>query len=109
MSEPNRVEVASFPNRVTAELAGSLLESHGISFEIQGDDAGGTYPPLSFAASVKLLVASDDESTAREILESQEPSEKRASRANPGDLWTGIGFLVALALGFAAFLNLYYS
>jgi len=71
------VVLETFPNRVVAELAAGLLEGEGIEALIMADDAGGGYPALQFVRGVRLLVASEDESRAREILQamSEEPEE----------------------------------
>jgi hypothetical protein len=63
------VVIETFPNRVLAQMAASLLEAEGIEALILADDAGGLYPPLQFIRGVKLLVAPEDEDLAREILD----------------------------------------
>jgi hypothetical protein len=62
------VVVKTFPNRVLAGLAASLLEAEGIQAFILSDDAGGAYPMLQFIRGVQLLVAPQDEARARELL-----------------------------------------
>lgn len=52
-----------------ADLAAALLASNGIEAHISADDAGGTYPVLQLLQGVRLLVESEDEARAREILE----------------------------------------
>ena len=61
--------VEKFNTRLEAEMAAGLLESEGINARVLADDAGGTYPPLQMVRGVRLVVASDDEARAREILE----------------------------------------
>ncbi len=63
------VMIATFPNRTLAALAASMLEAEGIATFIVADDAGGAYPMLQFLRGVRLLVAPEDESRARELLE----------------------------------------
>lgn len=40
------------------------------------DDAGGAYPMLQFIRGVRLLVASEDEARARELLKASELQEE---------------------------------
>lgn len=67
------VVIRTFPNRVLAGLAASLLEAEGIQAFILSDDAGGAYPMLQFIRGVRLLVAPQDEARARDILETALP------------------------------------
>ncbi len=62
------VVIATFPNRTLASLAASLLEAEDIETFIFADDAGGAFPMLEFLRGVRLLVAPEDETRAREIL-----------------------------------------
>ncbi len=77
MNLDDAVVIETFPNRILAELAASLLEGEGIEAWVMADDAGGTYPALQFVRGVRLLVASEDEDRAREILAAmeEEPGE----------------------------------
>lgn len=77
MNLDNAVVIETFPNRILAELAQGLLEGEGIEAMVMADDAGGTYPALQFVRGVRLLVASEDEAQAREILAAmaEEPEE----------------------------------
>jgi len=68
MSSGDRVVLEKFPTRLEAELAAGLLESEGIMTFVMADDAGGTYPPLQFVRGVRLLVFTEDQTRAREIL-----------------------------------------
>lgn len=67
--------IRSFPNRIEAELAKSLLTSAGILSFIQADDAGGAYPfPLSgHMKGVQVFVKVTDAPNARIILEQHIP------------------------------------
>ncbi|MBM4283820.1 MAG: DUF2007 domain-containing protein [Deltaproteobacteria bacterium] len=60
--------VATFPNRVAAEMAAGFLEGEGIEAFVSLDDAGGAYPVLQWLQGVRLLVAKEDEKRAREAL-----------------------------------------
>jgi hypothetical protein len=62
------IVLETFPTRIAAEMAAGLLESEGIEALVMADDAGGTYPMLQFIRGVKLMVAADDETRARELL-----------------------------------------
>lgn len=68
MNLDDAIVIETFPNRVLAELAASLLEGDGIEAMVMADDAGGAYPALQFVRGVRLLVASEDEARARELL-----------------------------------------
>ena len=77
MNLDDAVVLETFPTRIAAEMAAGLLESEGIEARVMADDAGGTYPMLQFIRGVKLMVAAEDETRAREIL---------AAMAEAGDL-----------------------
>jgi len=62
------VVLETFSNRIEAEMAAGLLETEGIEARVMADDAGGAYPMLQFIRGVKLMVASEDEARAKEIL-----------------------------------------
>ncbi len=66
--DQDRVVVATFPNRVVAEMAAAFLDGEGIEAWVAADDAGGAYPVLQSVMGVRLLVAAEDEERAREIL-----------------------------------------
>ena len=57
-----------FENRLEAETAKSLLESHGIGAMVSADDCGGMRPELSFASGVRLLVLEEHVASALAIL-----------------------------------------
>ncbi len=77
MNLDDAVLIETFPNRIAAEMAAGLLAGEGIEALVMADDAGGTYPALQFVRGVRLLVASQDEARAREILAAmeEEPEE----------------------------------
>lgn len=77
MNLDDAVVIETFPNRIVAEMAAGLLESEGVEAMVMADDAGGAYPALQFVRGVRLLVASEDEARAREILAAmaEEPEE----------------------------------
>jgi len=64
------VVVKIFTYRHEAELAQTALEAADINSMISADDAGGEVVGLEFTRGVRLLVRSEDEEPAREILES---------------------------------------
>lgn len=68
MNLDDAIILETFASRIEAELAAALLEGEGIEALIMADDAGGAYPALQFVRGVRLLVASEDEARAREIL-----------------------------------------
>ena len=64
------VKVASFPSRLEAGFAASILESNGIMHTIQGDDVGifGPGHQGPFVRGVDLIVAESDLEVARQLL-----------------------------------------
>ncbi len=66
------ISIQSFPNRIDAELAKSLLTSFGIQAMTQPDDAGGVYPSLSLVAGVRLLVPENQAEEATRLLGKQQ-------------------------------------
>jgi hypothetical protein len=70
------IVLATFPNRIAAEMAAGVLESEGIEALVMADDAGGAYPMLQFIRGVRLMVAPEDAYRAREVLKAmEEPGE----------------------------------
>jgi hypothetical protein len=67
-----RVEIARFPDDLSAQLAASRLRAEGIEYLLIADDAGSTYPSFQMVHGVRLLVAEEDEEAAREALEAVE-------------------------------------
>jgi glucose-6-phosphate isomerase len=67
--EHEQVVVASFGNEIEAEIAKGRLESEGIPANITLDDAGGMLPSLQGNTGVKVYVAREHETMARELLE----------------------------------------
>jgi hypothetical protein len=64
-----RVEIARFPDDLSAQLAASRLRAEDIEYILIADDAGSTYPNFQMVHGVRLLVAEEDEEAAREALE----------------------------------------
>jgi hypothetical protein len=69
------VVVETYSYRHEAELAHTALEAAGIESMISADDAGGMQIGLEFIRGVKVLVRSEDEERAREVLESNAAPE----------------------------------
>lgn len=65
------VSVAVVGSRSEAELIVGLLQSYGLRAAVSADDAGGREPQLQLQG-VRVLVASTDEASAREILDAVE-------------------------------------
>jgi hypothetical protein len=61
------VVVAVTSSRTEAELIVGLLHSYGLQAAISADDAGGQEPQLQLQG-VRVLVASSDETAARDVL-----------------------------------------
>ena len=68
MTQDDAVVLEKFYNRLEADMAAGLLEAEGIQAFVSADGAGGTYPPLQYLRGVRLIVFSEDEARAREIL-----------------------------------------
>ncbi|HUF68095.1 MAG TPA: DUF2007 domain-containing protein [Longimicrobiales bacterium] len=62
-------EVARFNRRHEAETAQGFLADAGIGSMISADDGGGMDLGLSLTRSARLLVRSEDEASARLVLE----------------------------------------
>jgi len=45
-----------------------MLEANGIEAAVSSDDAGGQEPQLQLTQGVRVLVASEDEAQARELI-----------------------------------------
>jgi Putative prokaryotic signal transducing protein len=67
-SESNLVVVHTFSNRQEAELAQSALEAAGIESIVMADDAGGVQPGFWESEPVRILVRSENETEARDVL-----------------------------------------
>jgi hypothetical protein len=61
------VSVAVVASRTEAELIVGMLRSHGLRAAVAADDAGGQEPQLQLQG-VRVLVAPDDEASARQLL-----------------------------------------
>jgi len=68
ISNASWVRLATYPNRVEAEIVRTLLENHGIAAKISADDTAGLYPQLAFSSGVHLYVQLKDLKDAEEIL-----------------------------------------
>ena len=60
--------VARPPSLIEAQLIVGMLESHGIAATTSADDAGGLEPQWQLTQGVRVLVAPEDESAARELV-----------------------------------------
>ena len=65
------VSVTVVGSRSEAELIVGLLQSYGLRAAVSAHDAGGQEPQLQLQG-VRVLVASTDEASAREILDAVE-------------------------------------
>lgn len=61
------VSVAVVASRTEAELMVGMLRSYGLRAAVAADDAGGQEPQLQLQG-VRVLVAPDDEASARQLL-----------------------------------------
>ena len=60
--------IHTYPNRIGAEFAQSILKAGGVNAVVAADDAGGTHPELPFTRGVRLLIVRQDLAKARELL-----------------------------------------
>lgn len=63
------VIMRTFSTRLEAEMAKSLMETHGLTVQILADDLGGLRPDLTAALGAKLLVQVHELHVARQLLE----------------------------------------
>ncbi|MES2177097.1 MAG: DUF2007 domain-containing protein [Gemmatimonadota bacterium] len=54
---------------VEARLAATVLEANGIPARVVMDTAGGAFPSMALLFPIRLLVRADDETLARELLD----------------------------------------
>jgi len=66
--------LCNFATEFEADMARALLEEDDIPVMVQGDNAGGMNPSLTFAGGVRLLVFAKDIPRAREVLARQASS-----------------------------------
>jgi hypothetical protein len=67
-TEVDFVIVATFQDRLEAELARGALEAAGIAATIHSDDAGGMRPALTFSNGARVIVRAEDATAARQVL-----------------------------------------
>lgn len=70
-----RVTVARFASPIEAQMARGMLESAGIECFMTGENANNL---LQAAFRVRLLVANEDETAARELLREADPGHAPA-------------------------------
>ncbi|MCB0406809.1 MAG: DUF2007 domain-containing protein [Bdellovibrionales bacterium] len=68
MSRSHLIEIGDFASLPEAEIAKSLLESHGIS-AFMAVPSGGATPELGFSDGYRLRVAAADFDDAKQILQ----------------------------------------
>jgi len=68
MDDQKLVAVATYPNKIDAELAQGALEAADIDALVSADDAGGQQPGLWVGKGVRVLVRAEDAERAKEIL-----------------------------------------
>ena len=68
MTDTELMVVATFLNRIEAELARGALEAAQIESMVSADDAGGMRPGMWLGREVRLMVRAEDAARARNIL-----------------------------------------
>lgn len=77
---PELVCLKTFPDRLEADMAKSLLEANGIKASVSADDAGGMRPDLGFTSGgVRLFVLSENADKAIELLAKESPGKPDSS------------------------------
>lgn len=62
-------EVGSFTSRAHADMAAGMLDAHGVSSDVRGDDAGGALPHVAVGShGYRLHVADGDVEEAQALL-----------------------------------------
>src|SRR5467141_309706 len=74
--EVKTVTIHTFTGQDRADLARSNLEAHGIECWVNSDDCGGTYPNLTVAGGVRLVVRALDAEAAIALLNAQASPEE---------------------------------
>jgi hypothetical protein len=68
MDEEKLVTVATYPNKIDAELAQGALNAAEIEAIVIADDAGGLQPGFWVGEGVRVLVRAEDVERAKEVL-----------------------------------------
>ena len=63
------IAIATYSDKMSAEMAKGQLEAAGITALIHADDGGGMRPDLDMTIGVRLLVPADAVDTAKQILQ----------------------------------------
>ena len=63
------VEIARYFNVMEGEVACAALRAEGVKAYLQTDNAGGIHPELNFTRGVRLMVLSEDQDRARQLIE----------------------------------------
>jgi len=66
------VVIRTFGDAISAHIAQAALDANDIQSIIIGDDAGGTYPALTFSNGVRLAVQHADAVAALRLLDSEQ-------------------------------------
>lgn len=78
--------VGSFTSRPHAAMAAAMLEAHGITAAVLGDDAGGTAPHVNMALgggyAISVPDADRDEAVALLAVDDIEPTPRPRDRAD---------------------------
>ena len=81
-----RAVIAIVSSRVEAELMAGMLRAHGVNATVSADDLGGVDMALQMQG-VRVLVSEEDESTARLLLNQQEPLVLEPTTLNGFQQW----------------------
>ena len=63
------VVVRRYADEMTARIAAMALEANGVPAQVSADTAGGALPSMSLVFPVRLIVREEDETFARELLD----------------------------------------
>ena len=79
MSQDSIVTLLRYSDEIQAEMARSVLDTHGIASVVSRDDCGGLEPYLNVATGVRLLVHQGNEQAALAILEHPDTDPEEAT------------------------------
>jgi len=68
MNPDKAIVLTTYSLLSSAESATACLRANGIECLVQADDCGGMLAPLALEEGIRLVVDTDDEAAAREIL-----------------------------------------
>lgn len=81
------VVLRQFGTEAEAQLAAAVLEANGIAARVVADNAGGTLPSMAILFPIRLVVRAEDESDARELLDTPLDDDPRNGPMDEESPW----------------------